>query len=265
MGDFYHANQGEEETITSFATCIEGLLSYVRDKDPQQIPQAKEQQLLKDRLFHGCQKGIRDSVMYRHADTTVDYMNFLEECRKAQDEDGVGKIEPKGKVKVAAATTTASSPSYSDAFAKQLKKQQQQFDALMGTGHGDHPTVTQCPGHILISPGGPSFGMRGRGRMPFHNNGGRGVPGGRGPPPHGRWRGQPQPQRPNSQQTITHPQQEWGNAKTYTENQCWQCGEVGHLKRSCPMLKGKGLLQGGNAGTAPPHLKIPPPFLNPPI
>ena len=57
MGDFYHANQGVEETVTSFATCIEGLLSYVRDKYPQQIPQAKEQQLLKDRLFHRCQRG----------------------------------------------------------------------------------------------------------------------------------------------------------------------------------------------------------------
>ena len=65
--------------------------------------------------------------------------------------------------------------------------------------------------------GSPSFGMRGRGRMLFHNNGGRGVPEGRGPPPHGRWRGQPQPQRPNAQQTITHPQQEQGNAKTYTD------------------------------------------------
>ena len=109
MGDFYHANQGEEETVTSFATCIEGLLSYVRDKYPQQIPKAKEQQLLKDRLFHGCQKGIRDSVKYRHADTTVDYMTFLEECRRVEDEDGMGKIKPKGKVKVAAATTTVSS------------------------------------------------------------------------------------------------------------------------------------------------------------
>ena len=110
MGDFYCANQGEEETVTSFATCIEGLLSYVRDKCPHQIPQAKEQQLLKDRLFHGCQKGIRDSVKYRHADTTVDYMSLLEECRKvAEDEDGIGKAKPKGKIKVAAATTTTSS------------------------------------------------------------------------------------------------------------------------------------------------------------
>ena len=133
MGDFYHATQGEEETVTSFATCIEGLLSNVRDKYPQQILQAKEQQLLKDRLFHGCQKGIRDSVKYRHADTTVDYTTFLEECRKAEDEDGVGKIKPKGKVKVAAATTTIPSPSsYNEAFSRQLRKQQQQFEALMG-------------------------------------------------------------------------------------------------------------------------------------
>ena len=176
-------------------------------------------------------------------------MTFLEECRKAEDEDGVGKGKPKGKIKVAAATTTTSSPSYSDAFAKQLKKQQQQFDALMGKVQAMVTTLQSHNAQATSSfcQGGPSFGMRGRGRMPFHNNGGRGVPGGRGPPPHGRLRGQPQPQRPNSQQTITHPQQEQGNAKTYTDNQCWQCGEMGHLKRSCPMLKGKGLLQGGNA------------------
>ena len=156
-------------------------------------------------------------------------------------------------------------PSYSDAFAKLLKKQQQQFDALMGKVQAMATTLQSHNAKATSSfcQGSPSFGMRGRGRMPFNNNGGRGVPGGRGPLPHGRWRGQPQPQRPNSQQTITHPQQEQGNAKTYTENQCWQCGEVGHLKRSCPMLKGKGLLQGGNALTAPPHLDIPPPFLNP--
>ena len=100
MGDFYYTEQGEGETVTSFATHTEGLLSYVRDKFPHQIPMAKEQQLLKDRLFHGCQKGIRDSVKYRHAGTTVDYMSFLEECRKAEDEDGVGKNKAKGKLKL---------------------------------------------------------------------------------------------------------------------------------------------------------------------
>ena len=38
MGNFYTGDQGEEETITSFATRIEGLLSRVRDKFPNQIP-----------------------------------------------------------------------------------------------------------------------------------------------------------------------------------------------------------------------------------
>ena len=151
-------------------------MSYVRDEYPQQIPQAKEQQLLKDRLFHGCQKGIRDSVKYRHADTTVHYMTFLEECRKAEDEDGVGKVKPKGKIKVAAATTTTSSPSYSDAFAKQLKKQQQQqVDALMGKVQAMVTTLQSHNAQATSSfcQGGPSLGMRGRGRMLFHNNGGR--------------------------------------------------------------------------------------------
>ena len=227
MGDFYCATQGEDETVTSFAICIEGLLSNVRDKYPQQIPQAKEQQFLKDRLFHGCQKGIRDSVKYRHADTTVNYMTFLEECRKAEDEDGVGKIKHKGKVKVAAASTTIPSPSsYNDAFSEQLRKQQQQFDALMGKVQAMVSTLQShnAQAASTFNKGGSSFGIRGKGRTPFPNTGGRGVPGGRGPPPQSRWRGQPQPQRPNSQQTITHPQQEQGNTKTYTESQCWQCG-----------------------------------------
>ena len=119
MGDFYRADQGEEETVTSFATRIEGLLSQVRDKFPNQIPLSKEQKLLKDRLFHGSQKSIRDSVKYCHADATVDYMTFLEECRKAEDENRVGKSKSKGKLKAAAATIPSTQ---NDEFTKQLKK-----------------------------------------------------------------------------------------------------------------------------------------------
>ena len=59
------------------------------------------------------------------------------------------------------------------------------------------------------------------------------------------------PQRPNSQCNITHPQQEQGNVKTYIDNQCWQCGEMEHLKKSCSMLKGKGLFQGRECMNSP--------------
>ena len=121
---------------------------------------AKEQQLLKHMLFHGCQKGIRDSVKYRHADTAVDYMSFLEECRKAEDEDRVGKTKAKGKIKIAAATA---------AFTKQLKKQQQQFDALMGKVQAMVTTLQAQNAQATSSfcQGNPSLEMRGRGGCPF--------------------------------------------------------------------------------------------------
>ena len=175
MGYFYCADQGEDETVTSFATHIEGLLSYMRDKFPNQIPLAKEQELLKDRLFHGCQKSIRDSVKYRHADSSVVYMTFLELCRKAGDEDGVGKSKSKGMVKIA--TATAISFAQNDALAKQLKRQQQQFDTLMGKVQAMVTTLQSHTAQATSSfrQGNPSFRW-GKGRIPLHNNGGRGGP-----------------------------------------------------------------------------------------
>ena len=93
MRDFYHADQGEEESIPSFATNMEGLLSQVRDKFPEKFTHTKEQKLLKDRLFHGCRKNIRDSVKYCFTNPQVDYMQFLEECRKIEDEGKVGQVK----------------------------------------------------------------------------------------------------------------------------------------------------------------------------
>ena len=90
-------------------------------------------------------------------------MSFLEECRKAEDEDGVGKTKAKGKIKIAAAT--ASSPTYSDAFTKQLKKQQQQSDTLMGKVQATVTTLQALNSQATSSfhHGNPSLGMRGRG------------------------------------------------------------------------------------------------------
>ena len=79
MRDFYRADQGDDETIPSFATRIEGLLSQIRDRFPNQLPHQEEQRLLKDCLFHGSRKGIHDSVKYCSVDASIDYMHFLEE------------------------------------------------------------------------------------------------------------------------------------------------------------------------------------------
>ena len=90
MRNFYRADQGEDETIPSFITRIEGLLSQIMDRFPNQLPHQEEQRLLKDRLFHGSRKSIRDSVKYCFADASVDYMHFLEECRKSEEEGKAG-------------------------------------------------------------------------------------------------------------------------------------------------------------------------------
>ena len=65
------------------------------DKYPEKLTYPEEQRLLKDRLFHGCKKSIWDSVKYCFTDPHVDYMHFLEECRKAEDEDKVDQIKTK--------------------------------------------------------------------------------------------------------------------------------------------------------------------------
>ena len=78
LWDFYHVDQVEDESIPSFATQTEGLLSQIWDRFPDK---------LKDSLFHRCKKSIPDSVKYCFADPHLDYMHFLEECSKAEDSD----------------------------------------------------------------------------------------------------------------------------------------------------------------------------------
>ena len=129
MWDYYHVDQGEEETIPSFATQIEGLLSQIRDRFPDQLPHQEEQRLLRDFLFHRHKKSIWDSVKYCFADHHLYYMHLLEECRKAEEEGEVGQAKAGTKAKVAAATVP---PTKGNVLTKQLKHQQHQRDALVG-------------------------------------------------------------------------------------------------------------------------------------
>ena len=58
MQNFYCTDQGEEESIPSFATQVEGLLSQIYDRFPEKLTHLEEQRLLKDHLFHRCKKSI---------------------------------------------------------------------------------------------------------------------------------------------------------------------------------------------------------------
>ena len=105
-------------------------MSQIRDKFLEKLTHSEEQRLLKDHLFHGCKKSIWDSVKYCFVDPHIDYMHFLEECIKAEDEDKVGQTKPNPpKAKVAAATIP---PTREDELAKQLRYQQNKIDTLVG-------------------------------------------------------------------------------------------------------------------------------------
>ena len=84
MWDFYHIDQGEEESIPSFATQVEVLLSQIWDKFPDKLTHPEEQRLLKDHLFHGCKKSIWDSVKYCFANPQYRLYAFLRGMPKSR-------------------------------------------------------------------------------------------------------------------------------------------------------------------------------------
>ena len=163
MRDFYRTHQGEEESVTSYAVQVEGLLSQIRDKFPDQIPLENEQELLKDRLSNGSHKSIWDSVKYHHADAKVDYMTFLAESRKEEDKDRIGQSKIKGKLKAAAATIPSTQ---SDAIIKRLKKTTS--NRHFG-GHNENITnFTICPGLNIFQAGKPFLWDEGERKEPLH-------------------------------------------------------------------------------------------------
>ena len=159
------------------------------------------------------------------ANPQIDYMHFLEECHKAEDEDKVGqaKADPP-KAKVAAATIP---PTREDGLAKQLRYQQHQIDTFVGQVKN---LVSAVKAARVSSKGAMACGF---GRQP--QNTWRGGSRGRGLPaqPHPQTIPQPRARNPQLDQVADH------------IFKFWQCSEVGHYRCECPTLKEKGLFKGG--------------------
>ena len=121
------------------------------------------------------------------------------------------------------------SPTKNDELSKQLKYQQHQIDALVGQLKDLVSMVRATQTSRVARAGAPSYGKRTTG-----------VGGG------GSWKkGQPSQLGATPQPNKRNPQAGKGNKRVDKQYQCWQCGEVGHLKRECPALKEKELSQGG--------------------
>ena len=64
MQNFYKVTQNNHEKLPSFATRLEGTLNQIWLQYPGRIMDQEVQQHLKDHLFHGVQKHIRDLIHY---------------------------------------------------------------------------------------------------------------------------------------------------------------------------------------------------------
>ena len=97
------------------------------------------------------------------ADASMDYMHFLEECRKSKEEGNAGQAKAVPKAKAAAATVP---PTKQDELTKQLRYQQHQIDALVGQVKNLVSAVRATQASFSKArPGNLSFGRGGFGRQ----------------------------------------------------------------------------------------------------
>ena len=67
MQNFYKVTQGNHKKVPSFATRLEGTLNQIWLKCPSRIADQEVPWHLKDCLFCGIQKHIRDSILYLYS------------------------------------------------------------------------------------------------------------------------------------------------------------------------------------------------------
>ena len=102
MQTFYKVTQGNHEKVPSFTTRLEGTLNQFRLKCPRMIADHKVVCHLKDRLFHGVCKHIRDSIRYLHSNPETTYSQLMVAARKVESE----MEDAKDKVRARSSTAT---------------------------------------------------------------------------------------------------------------------------------------------------------------
>ena len=100
MQNFYKISQGGSKKVPSFMTRLEGTLNQIRIKCPSRIANHEVPWHLKEQLFHGVKKHVRDSVRYLYSNPQTTYSELVVAARRAES-----KTE-EAKVKVRSAATT---------------------------------------------------------------------------------------------------------------------------------------------------------------
>ena len=161
MQKSYKVTQGNHEKVPSFATRLEGTLNEIQLKCPRRIVEGKVACYLKDWLFHGAHKYIRDSIRYLHSNPETTYSQLMVAARRAESEteDAIEKVR-------AWSSTTTEVTDGSKELGDQVARL---MAALTRAEQGTHPAST---------PNSPRHRGHGRGQTltcPSSNNGQTGL------------------------------------------------------------------------------------------
>ena len=102
MQNFYKVMQGNHKKVPSFPTRPEGTLNQIRLQCPGRVTDLKVQQHLKDCVFHGVCKHIRDSIGYLYSNPGTTYSQLMIVTHKAESENEAAH----DKVRARAAVTS---------------------------------------------------------------------------------------------------------------------------------------------------------------
>ena len=102
MQNFYKVMQGNNEKVPSFATRLEGTLNQIQLQCPNQITDCEVPWHLKEWLFHGVCKHVRDSIRYLYGNPATTYPKLVVAACRVESE----MQETRERVKVRSATST---------------------------------------------------------------------------------------------------------------------------------------------------------------
>ena len=147
MQNFYKVTQSNHEKVAPFAMRLE-TLNQIRLQSPRRIMDHEVQQHLKDHLFHGVWKHIRDSILCLYSNPETTYSQPMVAACKAESKNE----EAWDKVWARSAVTTE--PVEGDS--KQGNQIAMLMAAMTRAGQGNSPSS---------GPNSPRHRGHGRGRM----------------------------------------------------------------------------------------------------
>ena len=86
--EFHQLSQEHNERIREFAGRIEKVFKKLQRQIPERYP---DKSLLKDRLFHGMNQHLKDSLHYLYTQSSVTYANLLQAAYAAEVEAEKGR------------------------------------------------------------------------------------------------------------------------------------------------------------------------------